>query len=262
MVQAIMDITVNQGIDPSKAVLVGGGGAAGLNATLIGRRLGVGRIIIPDVGAALSAAGALLSDLTTEYRVTHYATSARFDTAAVNRVLGDLEARCLTFVAGPGAGAQPSLIRLFAEARYPDQVWEIEVPLRGSRFDGSSNVDELVADFHRIHQELFAVTDPGSGIEVVSWFAQVSCRLRHDGLPRLPGDNDTVRLAPRRRAYFDERGFVDARVLRFEAMKVGRRIAGPAIVESSFTTVVIDPHAVCERRSSGSLIIEPRTSNA
>ena len=29
MVQAIMDITVNQGIDPRKAVLIGGGGAAG-----------------------------------------------------------------------------------------------------------------------------------------------------------------------------------------------------------------------------------------
>jgi N-methylhydantoinase A len=35
MVQAILDITVNQGIDPREAVLVGGGGAAGLNSVLI-----------------------------------------------------------------------------------------------------------------------------------------------------------------------------------------------------------------------------------
>ena len=32
MVRAIEEITVNQGIDPRGAVLVGGGGAAGLNA--------------------------------------------------------------------------------------------------------------------------------------------------------------------------------------------------------------------------------------
>ena len=40
MVQAIMDITVNQGIDPSEAMFVAGGGAAGLNCVAIARRLG------------------------------------------------------------------------------------------------------------------------------------------------------------------------------------------------------------------------------
>ena len=55
MVQAIVDITVNQGIDPRDAILIGGGGAAGLNSTAIARRLGSGRVVIPEVGAALSA---------------------------------------------------------------------------------------------------------------------------------------------------------------------------------------------------------------
>ena len=69
MVGAIEEITINQGIDPREAVLVGGGGAAGLNA--VGdRRAGCGcpEVIIPAVGAALSAAGALMSDLTRELR--------------------------------------------------------------------------------------------------------------------------------------------------------------------------------------------------
>jgi N-methylhydantoinase A len=39
MVQAIAEITVNQGIDPRQAVLVGGGGAAGFNSVFIARRL-------------------------------------------------------------------------------------------------------------------------------------------------------------------------------------------------------------------------------
>ena len=68
MVHAIMAITVNQGIDPTGAVVIGGGGAAGLNRVAIGRRLGVARVVIPEVGAALSAAGALLSDLVDERR--------------------------------------------------------------------------------------------------------------------------------------------------------------------------------------------------
>ena len=43
MVRAIEEITVNQGIDPRAAVLIGGGGAAGLNAVAIARRLGCRR---------------------------------------------------------------------------------------------------------------------------------------------------------------------------------------------------------------------------
>ena len=40
MVQAILDVTLNQGIDPASAAFVAGGGAAGLNCVAIGRRLG------------------------------------------------------------------------------------------------------------------------------------------------------------------------------------------------------------------------------
>jgi N-methylhydantoinase A len=40
-------------------------------------------------------------------------------------------------------------------------------------------------------------------------------------------------------------------------MGPGETVDGPAIIESSFTTVVIDPGAKAERRPSGSLLITP-----
>ena len=78
MVQAIMDITVNQGIDPAKAVLMGGGGAAGINSVLIARRLNSPSLIVPEIGAALSAAGALMSDLTQSFHATRFYRDAPF----------------------------------------------------------------------------------------------------------------------------------------------------------------------------------------
>jgi N-methylhydantoinase A len=60
-----------------------------------------------------------------------------------------------------------------------------------------------------------------------------------------------------RKAYFTDVGLVDTKVLRFEDMERGASIAGPAIIESSFTTVVINPGASAERRISGSLVINP-----
>jgi len=60
-----------------------------------------------------------------------------------------------------------------------------------------------------------------------------------------------------RRAYFPSTGVVDAAVRRFGAMAAGERLAGPSIVESSFTTVVIDPGATVERTTLGNLSIAP-----
>jgi N-methylhydantoinase A len=56
MVQAIVDITVSQGVDPARSVLIGGGGAAGLNSLYIARRLGVRSLLIPETGATPACA--------------------------------------------------------------------------------------------------------------------------------------------------------------------------------------------------------------
>ncbi len=257
MVQAIMDITVNQGIDPREAMLIGGGGAAGLNSTAIARRLGCPRAIIPEVGAALSAAGAMMSDLTSQYRRTLFMTSDAFDRDAVNRVLDHLEEGCQSFIEGPGAGAIESTIEFFAEARYPEQVWEIEVPIESRRFNSDGDVDALVEAFHTAHQDIFAINDPGSGIEVVGWTAAVKCRLREHESGSLAATDVTADVEGSRKVYFSGAGFVDAAVRRFETLQVGEKLAGPAIVESPFTTVVVDPGATAERRASGSLSIDP-----
>ena len=257
MVQAIMDITVNQGIDPREAMLIGGGGAAGLNSIAIARRLGCPRAIIPEVGAALSAAGAMMSDLTSQYRRTLFMPSEAFDRDAVNRLLDQLEASCQTFIDGPGAGAIESSVEFFAEARYPEQVWEIEVPIESRRFDSEADVAALVDAFHVAHQDIFAINDPESGIEAVGWTAAVRCRLRDSVSGSLVAADVGASIEGTRKAYFSGAGFVDAAVRRFETMQVGEKLAGPAIVESPFTTVVIDPGATAERRASGSLSIEP-----
>ncbi len=257
MVQAILDITVNQGIDPRGAVLVGGGGAAGLNATSIGRRLGTPEVVIPEVGAALSAAGALLSDLASEHRATFYATTERFDAAGANAVLERLTGEARAFIDEAGTGALEASIAYFAEARYPDQVWEIEVPLRQGRLAGDADRLALEEDFHAAHEALFAVADPGSPIEIVSWQAQARCRLRAQDLPRLAPGAGPARERGERLVFFGQAGHCRTPILDFAAMPVGATMTGPLIVESPFTTITVDPGASCRRTTSGSLVIDP-----
>ena len=260
MVQAILDITVNQGIDPRGAVLVGGGGAAGLNSVLIARRLGTRRLLIPEIGSALSAAGAMMSDLTATYHAMLFTSSDSFDHAGVNAVLHTLKGEARSFIAASGADPAQCTMQFSVEARYPEQVWEIEVPLPSRRFDTPIDLDALVQAFHAEHEAVFAVRDAGSGIEAVNWSVKVSCPIRGNAggilASRPPaGAPDATRLA-----YFPSHGSLPAAVRRFEAMQPGETLAGPAIIESSFTTVVLNPGATVERRPSGSLSIDPGES--
>jgi N-methylhydantoinase A len=256
MVAAIDEITLNRGIDPRAAVLVAGGGAAGINAVAIARRLGCARVVLPDLGAALSAVGALLSDLTAEYGATFRAFSDAFDHDGANRILDDLAGRCRAFAAGPGAGAEETRIELAAEARYPGQVYELEIPLRGERLDGPADLEALRADFHDHHLDVFATYDRESPIEVVGWRARVQCRLQ--AAPRIAhtaGGPGAVQ-ARARRAWFAGTGPVEAPVHRFESLAPGADLRGPAIVDSAVTTIVIEPGAVATRSPGGSLVVE------
>jgi N-methylhydantoinase A len=238
--------------------LIGGGGAAGLNIVLIGRRLGVKSVIVPPVGAALSAAGALLSDLASESRAIFYARSAQFDHDAAGRVLERLERSAQEFVKSAGQAAHASKIEIHVEARYPDQVWEIEVPLGENRLRTFEDVRALEHRFHEVHRELFAVSDPGSTIEIVGWNSRASCRLRDPGLPRLDAAlmESVTQSGARRKVYFGHQGLLDTQVRRLGEMKVGERISGPLIIESPFTTVVIDPGASCRLSEAGSLLVD------
>jgi N-methylhydantoinase A len=255
MVGAIEGITVNQGIDPRTATLVGGGGGAGLNAIALARRLGCPQVVIPDAAAALSAAGALMSELATEFSHLHLTTAGQFDREGVNVVLADLEERCRQFIAGPGAQAYASVIDFSVEARYERQIWEMEVPLRGTRLAGAGDLELLLADVHATHREIFAIDDPGSEIEFVMWRARARCTLR---VTKVRGMVDLASSRTSSRpVYFEGPGRVHAAVVSLAGMTPDVPYAGPIIVESPVTTVVINPGAVARRTTQGSLVITP-----
>jgi N-methylhydantoinase A len=242
-------------------VLIGGGGAAGLNSVRIARRLGCAQVIIPPVGATLSAAGALMSDLSTEFSATCFTTSRDFDFAAVNDTLAALEEKCNAFIAGLAVAFIDHETLFFAEARYPHQIWEVEVPLTRSRLASRADVEQLVEALHANHERLYFFRDSASEIEIVTWRARVICRLPHGASvgvaqsgARQPGERS-------RRAVFPGLGSIETPVRDFRAVTVAP-IAGPLLVDANFTTIVVDPGAVAVRTPDGSLAIRLESAGA
>lgn len=254
MVHAIEEITLEQGIDPAHAVLVGGGGAAGLNAAAVAERLGCRALVMPAVGAALAAAGALMSDLTAVYSTTIPAMTDSFDTDAVNAGLAELLARGSDFAARMGHDSANTA--LYAEARYPQQIWELEVPLRRPRFDGDADVAGFVADFHDVHEEILGIRDDASHVEIVSWGARVNVPLPGSGRV-LSAHVDAGQRPTIRRAYVPGTGMVEVPVRPLASLAAGETIRGPVLVESPFTTIVIADESEVGVAASGSLVIRP-----
>jgi N-methylhydantoinase A len=170
-------------------------------------------------------------------------------------VLGQLRNRCQAFVDGPGAGAIESSIEFSVEARYAGQVWEIEVPLATTNFEDPADLSRLIKDFHATHQEIFAINDPDSIVEMVGWTSSVSCRLRKNIGSRLR-EIEAKSITKSREIYFDG-AEVTTPVYPLQSIPVSLATEGPAIIETPFTTIVIDPAARFYRSEHGSVMIMP-----
>lgn len=254
MVRAIEDTTVSQGIDPSQAVLVAGGGAGGFNAVDIGARLHCKSVLIPDAGSVLSAAGASMSDLARDYTAAHATTTADFDLDGVARTIDRLVESARGFLRS-AASEGSSSIRLFADARYPNQAWELELPLRSTNVRGPDDLATIEADFHALHEKLFAFADLTSPIEILSWRVRVAAGTRQDPLGAVASDDPAGRTADTRAVYFDGHGVVDTRIWSYGRTRPGTVVSGPAVIETPVTVVVVPPAAQAVRAESGALVL-------
>lgn len=256
MAGAIEDISVNQGVDARSAVLIGGGGAAGLNSVAIARRLGCRRILFPEMGAALSAAGGLLCELSDDISEICVTSSRTFNHGAVNDLLDRLRARCADFFSRAGTG-EMSHVEMAVEARYAQQIWEIRVPLPAWPFESNVDLDRLCLEFHRRHTELFAFEDRDAEIEFITWRATASAKVRQRILGRLTKTSEASVTLKMRRAVFAGLGECEIPVRPLDSIGSDALLTGPCIVEAPFTSIVIDCEARIRRlTSTGSLVVE------
>ena len=212
MVHAIEEITINQGIDPRDAVLLGGGGAAGLNLVAIAKRLGCPQVLVPETGAALSAAGALLSDLGADFAITSVTRTDSYDQASVDRVLKELQRRCRDFAQRSGLGREPIVEHAF-DGRYLRQNWDLEVPLELAE---GSDAAAVAVSFHRLHDRVFGISESDNApVQVTTWRARVRLEITNISGRRLTEASGGRGVQSHRRVLFQGAGWLRPRCSTF-----------------------------------------------
>jgi N-methylhydantoinase A len=258
IVGAIREITISQGIDPREVTIVAGGGASGLNIVPIARELGVGRVLLPSTAGALSACGAMYADVISEFSVSRYAETRNLDFTAVNEALATAEARARAFLDNL-ADIEPvaTKIEFLVAARYRQQVWELDIPIAGSRIENEDDVRVLEQTFHETHRRVFAVDEPGQYLECLVWKSRATAVTRKPSVAsRAPADGRGTENGRREMAFFRETGAVETPRYEGALLAAGTRISGPAIITEPTTTVVVYPGSTATVTPLGNYLLE------
>jgi len=235
LAEGIRIVTVRRGVDPRRFDLLGFGGAAGVHVTELARMLGLTRVIIPRVASVLSAWGMLATDLRLETVKTLVGETDTLAAGAISRLYRDMEREGRVHLATWFDG--PIETRRIAEMRYGEQVFEIDVPLDGIDFDEPQALDELKRAFERRHEELYAYHLPEQYPVLIN--ARVATVGKLPDLPVEPearAGSDAAQTG-HRRIYLDD--WIEATVFPLDELRTGQVVAGPAIIESDTTTVVL-----------------------
>ena len=242
MVTAVRDITINQGIDPRESVLVGGGGAGGMTMAKIAEELGCRSVLIPRTAAALSATGALFGDIVYEFTVSRRVDSGHFDFELINETLSSLDRDMDAFFDRMRIAPDARVKDYVVEARYPYQVWELDVVLTKNRFDDANDVDAMVAAFHQAHERVFAVREEGQRVECLYWRGRATVRLPKPTLPRAgSAKSDPNAVQRTREAWWGSEDPQTVPIYHPDDLVPSREVAGPSIVELPTTTIVVYP---------------------
>jgi N-methylhydantoinase A len=237
MAEGIRLVSVRRGVDPRRFALLSFGGAAGLHVTDVARQLDLTRVVVPRVAPVLSAWGMLATDLRFEVSRTHIGDTARLDGTGMKRLFAEMEHEGLARLRASFDGSVR--VQRSVEMRYGEQIFEITVPLDGIDWEADDPLPAIVERFHDRHEALYTYALRDQGAVLVN--ARVAVIGVLPGVPQEPmlPDRAAARPTGERRIWL--LGWTDVPVFSFDTLAPGQGIAGPAIVESAMTTVLLRP---------------------
>ena len=137
------------------------------------------------------------------------------------------------------------------------QFNEVEVPGFDSGKINEQTWQELVSDFHQLHDERYGYALPQGEVELINLRLVANGKTAKPGARQLPlvGEDASHALKKQRQAWFDNRmQAVD--VYDALALQAGNRVRGPAIVEQATTTIVLPAGAELRCDEWGNYLVE------
>lgn len=237
MAEGVRLVTVRRGVDPRAFTLLAFGGAAGLHATAVARRLEMARVLVPRAAPVLSAWGMLATDLRYELVQSHVGDLRAVGALTLRRLFARLEREAVRRLGRGFAG--PVRVHRGLDMRYGEQVFEITVPLDDVDLRADDAVKTVLERFQRRHEELYTYSLRDQEVVLVN--VRVTAVGQLAALPEEPPLAARPPAAPRTHRIVYLEGWREVPVYDFPALAPAQELEGPAVVEAPTTTVLLRP---------------------
>ena len=260
MERALRAVSVERGFDPRAFTLLTFGGAGGLHAVELARALRVPRVLVPRQPGALSALGALQSDVVKDAsRTVMLASDEGGARAALERAFREMERAGRESLRREGFAAPRQRHERSVNARYKGQSFELEIPWpQDERRAGRGELGRLATLFHDAHRARYGYAQEANTVEVVS------ARVRSTGLVEKFAEEELPRarrgeVAPHASAevYLTDGRRRRVAVYRRDELPTGARLRSPCVVTEYSSTTLVPEGARGSVDARGNLIIEP-----
>jgi len=240
MADAVTEACTKKGLDVRGFVMVAGGGAGGIHGAEIARRLGIPEVLCPPSAPVLSAMGMLTMDIGRELTRAGVWDRTAVTAAEINAAFSELIDEQSEGFARIGVDPGEVSLRRSLAMRYLGQFHEIDIELPDSPLDEDSRA-AVEGDFHRRYEELYGYSLPWRGVEILE------CHLR-GSVPQArtagraggePAGREVADALAGERSCLIGGSRRDVPVYRRELLEDGHAFAGPALVDSAASTVLV-----------------------
>jgi N-methylhydantoinase A len=253
MADIIRKTTVEKGLDPRDFSLFAFGGAGPVHAGIFARELGAQKVLVPlnRVASTWCAFGAATASLLHIHERVEILSSP-FDLKMVNGVLAELYAGASKQMATDGIPASGRQFQFSVDMRHRGQINEVEVPLTDTPAKGGMKLTDkdLAQLIERFYVRYEAIYGKGSSyrdsrLEMVTFRLRAMGASRTVTLPKAKRSSSVIKekaKTGKRKVYWtDLSKQVITQVYNGELLECGNTVTGPAIVETSHTTIVVHP---------------------
>jgi N-methylhydantoinase A/oxoprolinase/acetone carboxylase beta subunit len=251
MAEAIRLVSIGRGIDPRGYALLPLGGAGPLHGCALAEELGIGTIVVPPHPGVLAAAGLLGAPVEHEVAMAFPHACDGLDPAALRPALAELDARGRTLTEAEGLAPEEVEIGHAADLCYIGQSYWLEVPLD---LDAPDPVATAYEAFLAAHDRVY-----GHAMRLPAKFVNLRSVRRSRagavagglGLQRGEARPPTQRMIRVRQ----HARTVPAAIWQRGAIRPGHAIPGPAVIEQTDTTTLVEPGWTARLAAGGALLI-------
>jgi N-methylhydantoinase A len=245
MTNGVRRTTAGKGIDPKELVMLAYGGNGPVFACVQAEELGIDRVIVPKASPTFSALGMLVANPGIDGERSLIAAADALDLIKLRELWGELADRACAHFAAAGFSDAQVLARYQVNMRYPGQNFALtfdvanETGLGDPAFIDAGLGERAIAAFNTRHMADYGHIRDGevpetTGVRLVTTV--------ETPVPRAKGGFDTQRsqaVASKRRSANLGQGFADTPVYNGPSLLPGCEVKGPAIIEETFTTIVV-----------------------